>query len=157
MPPIKHDSNEDILRGQLMLFIEDSPIAFATSAGMNISTEAVDVSNKMMGDWKASLPGKKSFTLSSEALVSKKTGHMSFDTLLAKQIKGETMDFYFGSAAVSNETNVGGEFEIDTTKDGYMGTVMITSLDLKSDNGQITTCSASFEGVGALVPVAAVP
>ncbi|WP_106831165.1 phage tail protein [Parabacteroides pacaensis] len=151
---VEHDANKDIVRGQLFLFIGELPIAFASSAALEITTEEIDVSNKMMGDWSASLPGKKSFTLSSESLLTRKEGQMSFDTLLDKQIAGDTLDFVFGEATVANKSNTGGEFTLDATKKNYKGTVMITSLSLKSDNGAIASCSVSFKGVGALTPVA---
>ena len=77
-----------------------------------------------MGDWAGSLPGKKSFTLSSESLLTRKEGAMSFDTLLSKQIAGEVLDFFLGSPASADK-----------------------------DNGQIVSCSASFKGIGALAPV----
>ena len=93
----KLDSSKDIYRGELMLFIGDEPIAFASSCGLDVSTEEIDISNKMMGDWAGSLPGKKSFTLSSESLLTRKEGAMSFDTLLSKQITGEVLDFFLGS------------------------------------------------------------
>lgn len=157
MAAIKHDSSTDLVRGELFLFIGENPIAFASSCGLDVSTEEIDISNKMNGDWAAALPGKKSFTLSSESLLTRKTGAISFDTLLAKQIAGETLDFFFGAAQVANKTNVGGEFSLDTSQVNYSGKVMITSLSLKSDNGQIASCSASFKGVGALEPVAVVP
>lgn len=154
MAPIKHDSNTDLIRGELFLFIGELPIAFASSCGLDISTEELDISNKMCGDWAASLPGKKSFTISCDSLLTRKEGTMSFDTLLKKQIAGETLEFYFGAAKVTNPTNTGGEFALDTTQVSYSGTIMITSLSLKSENGQIASCSASFKGVGALTPVA---
>lgn len=154
MAPIKHDSNTDLIRGELFLFIGELPIAFASSCGLDISTEELDISNKMCGDWAASLPGKKSFTISCDSLLTRKEGTMSFDTLLKKQIAGETLDFYFGAAKVTNPTNTGGEYALDTTQVNYSGTIMITSLSLKSENGQIASCSASFKGVGALTPVA---
>lgn len=151
--PIKHDSNIDIVRGQLFLFIDELPVAFATSASLETTTEEIDVSNKMMGDWAASLPGKKSYTLSSESLLTRLEGAMSYDTLLAKQIAGETLSFGFGESLVTDKTNTGGKFALDTSKKKYIGTVMITSLSLKSDNGQIASCSASFKGIGALEPI----
>lgn len=157
MAAIKYDSNTDLVRGELFLFIGDLPIAFASSCGLDISTEELDVSNKMCGDWAASLPGKKSYTLSCDSLLTRKEGAMSFDTLLKKQIAGETLSFFFGAAKVTNPTNTGGEFALDTTQTNYSGTIMITSLSLKSENGQIASCSASFKGVGAITPVESVP
>lgn len=152
IPPIKHDANKDIVRGQLFLFLGGLPIAFASSCGLDVSVEEVDVSNKMCGSWSAALPGKKSYTLSSESLLTRLKGSMSFDTLLEKLITDETLEFFFGEATTTEESNTGGKFESDPTKKHYTGTVMITSLSLKSDNGQIASSSASFKGVGALVP-----
>lgn len=157
MAAVKHDSNTDLVRGELFLFIGENPIAFASSCGLDISTEEIDIANKMMGDWAGSIPGKKSFTLSCESLLTRLTGAVSFDTLLASQIKGDTMDFFFGAAKVTNETNVGGEYALDATQKSYKGKVMITSLSLKSETGQIASCSASFKGIGALETVEAVP
>lgn len=152
MPPIKHDSNTDIFRGQLFIFVDGNPIAYGKDASMNIATEEVDISNKMMsGGWKGSLPGDKSFSITSESLLTQVTGQVSFDTLLAKQIADETVTFSMGQAKVTEKTPTGGKFELDTTKPYYTGTVMITSLDLKSTSGDIATCSSSFTGVGALV------
>ncbi|MDR2057638.1 MAG: phage tail protein [Dysgonamonadaceae bacterium] len=153
MPPIKHDSNTDIFRGQLFIFVGENPIAYGTNATMNIATEEIDITNKMMsGGWKGSLPGQKSFSITSESLLTQKEGQYSFDTLLDKQIKDETFDFFMGEAKVTDPTSVGGKFELDRTKKYYAGTVMITSLDLTSEVNGIATCSASFTGVGALVP-----
>ena len=149
----KLDSSKDIYRGELMLFIGDEPIAFASSCGLDVSTEEIDISNKMMGDWAGSLPGKKSFTLSSESLLTRKEGAMSFDTLLSKQITGEVLDFFLGSPASADKDNFGGTFTKDTKQKNYTGKVIITSLSIKSDNGQIVSCSVSFKGIGALAPV----
>lgn len=149
----KLDSSKDIFRGELMLFIGEDPVAFGSSAGLDISTEELDISNKMMGDWAGSLAGKKSFTISSESLLTRKEGALSFDTLLEKQIAGDPLDFFFGSAKASDQDNFGGTFEKDDKQVNYTGKVIITSLSIKSDNGQIVSVSASFKGVGALTPV----
>lgn len=155
MAATKLDSSVDIYRGELMLFIGEDPIAFGSSAGLDVSTEELDISNKMMGDWAGSLAGKKSFTISSESLLTRKEGAMSFDTLLDKQIAGEPLDFFFGSAKAADKDNFGGTFNKDTAQKNYTGKVIITSLSIKSDNGQIVSVSASFKGVGALAPIEA--
>lgn len=152
-PPVKHDSDTDIFKGQLFLFVGDSPVAFGTDASMSITTDEIDVTNKMMsGGWKGSLPGQKSFSITSESLLTQKEGLLSFDTLFDKQIKGETIKFFIGEAKVSEQTSVGGKFELDKTKKHYLGVAMITSLDITSTINNISTCSASFTGIGALVP-----
>lgn len=149
----KLDSSVDIFRGELMLFVGEDPIAFGSSAGLDLSTEELDISNKMMGDWAGSLAGKKSFTISSESLLTRKQGAMSFDALLAKQIAGDPLEFFFGSAKATDQDNFGGTFEKDKAQVNYTGKVIITSLSIKSDNGQIVSVSASFKGVGAIQPV----
>lgn len=151
MAKVKHDSNTDIFRGQLFVFVAGNPIAYGKDATLNVTTEEIDVSNKMMsGGWKGSLPGKKSFTVTSESLYTNKEGQESFPSLLKRQIADETFDFVFGEAKVTNQTATGGEFELDKSKPYHTGTIMITSLDVKSTDGDIATCSASFTGVGAL-------
>ena len=152
----KLDSSVDIFSGELMLFVGEDPVAFGSSAGLDISTEELDISNKMMGNWAGSLAGKMSFTISSESLLTRKEGALSFDTLLAKQIAGDPLDIFFGSAKAADQDNFGGTFTKDTAQVNYTGKVIITSLSIKSDNGQIVSVSASFKGVGALTPVESV-
>ena len=154
MSVVKHDSNADIFRGQLFIFVEEKPIAYGKDATLNITTEEVDISNKMMsGGWKGSLPGKKSFSVTSESLLTKEADQESFPSLLKRQIQDETFTFILGEAKVTNKTATGGEFELDKTKPYYTGEMMITSLDVKSTDGDIATCSASFTGIGALEEV----
>lgn len=161
MAATKLDSSKDIYRGQLMVFVKPDgsgesdilPVAFASTATLEITTEEVDISNKMMGDWAGSLPGKKSYTISTEALITRKEGAMSYDTLLAAQIDSKVLDFFFGEAAVADQDNNGGTFTPDKTKKNYTGRIMITSQSVTSEAGQIAKLSASFKGIGALAPV----
>lgn len=153
MAGTKLDSRKDIYRGEFFVFVGDQPIAFASSAALEVTTEEIDISNKMMGDWSGSLPGKKSYMVSSESLVTRKEGAMSYDTLLAKQIAGETLSFYFGEAKATDKDNFGGTFDKDATKKSYTGEVMITNISISSEAGQIAKCSSSFKGIGGLSPV----
>lgn len=148
--PIKYDSNADVVRGSLMLFLDGQPLAFEKTSTLNISADSIDTSNKMCGDWSASVSGKKSFSISSEALVTRKEGAMSYDTLVDALANGTHLDFVFGTPKVTDQTNVGGKFEIDETKPGYKGSVWCNSLDLVSNAGELCTCSAAFTGTGAL-------
>lgn len=156
MAGTKLDSRNDIYRGDLFVFVGGQPIAFASNATLEVTTEEIDISNKMLGDWAGSLPGKKSYTVSSESLITRKEGEMSFNTLLAKQIAGETLTFAFGEAASTDRDNFGGTFTLDSEKDNYTGELMITSLSITSEAGQLAKCSASFKGIGGLKYVAGV-
>ncbi|MBF0759545.1 hypothetical protein IR148_00620 [Dysgonomonas mossii] len=155
--PVKHDANTDIVRGQLFLFLNNLPLAFAKSASMQLAVAEIDASNKMMGDWDVPFPGNKSFTLSSESLLSKAEGQLSYAAMLDMVISGEPVDFYFGEAKKTEATTTGGKYEPDLTKKHYTGKAMFTQLDLQSSNGELASCSASLKGVGALTPVEGVP
>ena len=156
--PIKHDSITDIFRGDFFVFCDDLPLAFCKDATLEMTTEEVDVSNKMCaGNWNVPLPGKKSYTVTAEALITMLEGAMSYSTLLKKQIDGETLTFAFAGAKVTDQTETGGKFEIDTTKVHYKGNVMITSQTLQSTYGEIATLSVNFTGVGAITVVEGVP
>lgn len=157
MAGVKLDSRKDIYRGELFVFADGEPIAFASTATLEVTTEEIDISNKMMGDWSGSLPGKKSYIVSSEALITRKEGAMSYDALLKKQIAGETLEFFFGEATSADKDNFGGTFAQDTTKMNYTGEVMITSMSVTSEAGQIAKCSSSFKGIGGLSQVEGKP
>ena len=163
------DSRTDIYRGQLFLFLDGLPVAFAKTATLEVTTEEVDITNKMMGDWAGSLPGRKSYTISSESLITRKklpsaeeaTGadklEMSFDRLLKAQIEGNTLEFKMGKPKTADKDNFGGTFTLDATDINYTGEVMITSLSVTSESGNIATLSASFKGIGGLSQVDAAP
>lgn len=151
--PIKFDSNKDVIRGSLFLFLNGQPLAFEKTSVLNLSADSIDTSNKMCGDWAASSPGKRSWSISSEMLITRKEGAYSYDTLLKAFSEGAYLECVFGSAKVTDKTNVGGKFEIDTTKQHYKGTVWINSLDLTSNSGELCTSSAAFTGNGALETV----
>lgn len=155
--PVKHDANTDVFRGKLFLFLNGLPLAFAKTASLQIAVAEIDGSNKMMGDWDVPFAGNGSFTMSSEALISKAQGHMSYDTMLDLIIAKNPVDFFFGEAKETERTSTGGKFEPDLTKKNYTGKALITGLDLQSSNGDLTTCTANLKGVGALIPVEGVP
>jgi len=154
MAAVKLDSSADIFKGSLMLFIEDNPLAFEKSSKLSATTDEIDVSNKMMGDWAGSLAGKRSFSITSDALTTKKTGAYSYDTLLDAWIAGTPLSFKFAPGASTDKDAFGGTFTPDATQKSYTGKAIITSLELTSESGTLATCSATFKGVGALTPVA---
>ena len=149
--PIKHESNTDIFRGQIFLFIGGKPMAFGISANLDVSTNEIDISNKMVSaGWDASLAGNKNWTLSSESLVTYTEGQLSATDLLNTQINGQTVDIIYGQALVTEETLTGGKFEPDKSKPYYEGSAFITSFGINSTNGDFAKCSVSLKGSGAL-------
>lgn len=149
--PVKHDSNEDIDEGQLFIFVSKKPMAYGISANLSVGSEEKDTSNKMVsGGWKSFKPGMKNWSLSSESLVTWKTGQLSAETLLDIQIEGGIVDIVYGKALVSEQTLTGGIFEPDLSETHYTGQAYITSFDVNSTNGDTTKCSVTLTGSGAL-------
>lgn len=154
---LEYDASTDILRGQLWLFLGDVPLAFCSSATLEISTDTIDASNKMTGNWNTAFPGKKSFTLSTSSLITQKEGAVSVKTLADAQINDTLLDFKFGQCVAEDQTAWGGSFGLDTSKPAYSGKVMVTQTSIKSEAGALATCDASFTGIGALTSIAATP
>ena len=152
---IKYDSSNDMIVGdKLMIFIETKaaegsnpaevmPIAFGTSCGIDISADTIDTSSKMSGNWKESLVGQLSYTVSCESMLSLKTGHASFVMLKKLMASRKPIPFVL---AKTEET--AGDFP--KGEEYVKGKAIITSLSLKADNGAICTSSISLQGTGAL-------
>lgn len=144
-----YDASVDTENGDLMfLYIGGLPVAFCTGCNIDLSKETIDVSSKMSGDWKETRDGKRGWTASSESLLTKKAGALSFDTLFTAFNTKTPVTLVYGKTLDSTA---------DKTMDAgwYTGTARITSLSQKSDLGANVTCSVSFEGTGALATATA--
>lgn len=153
----KYDSSKDMITGdKLMLFVqteaagkEDAPlavvlpIAFGTSCSIEISTDTIDTSSKMSGNWKEFLVGQLGYTVSSESLLSLKTGHCSFNTL--KRLMKERMPIPFVLAKTAESE---GDFPQGDSL--VKGEAIITALSMTADNGSICTSSITLQGTGEL-------
>lgn len=153
--PLKYKGDADISVDLLQLFIGGVIVAFATSSKLTITTDPLDTSSKMDGDWKAALAGKKSFSVSHDGLVTNKTGALSVHALIAKQIAGAPVEFKQGVATRTGDEATGYSYAWDDSKPGYSGNVIITQTEIISDNGSLVKCSASLQGTGGLIPNAA--
>ena len=149
----KYDSSKDMIVGdKLMLFVEVTkepstkemvPIAFGTSCGIDISADTIDTSNKMSGNWKEYLTGQLGYTVSSESMLSLKSGHMSFVTLKELMKKRTPIPFVI---AKTEET----EGDFPKGEEYVKGNAIITALSMKADNGAICTSSVTLQGTGPL-------
>lgn len=158
MADISYNSNQDLdLEGKMMLSIGGVPIAFATSAKLTLTTDMVDTTSMMSGDWKDEIPGVKSYTATSEALLTRKVGAMSADALIDAQLNDTLLDFVFGEYKRSGDETAGYTYALDTTKKSYHGKLRITSMELNGENSKLKKYSANFNGCGPLLPTAAVP
>ena len=149
----KYDSSKDMIVGdKLMLFVEVTkepstkeivPIAFGTSCGIDISADTIDTSNKMSGNWKEYLTGQLGYTVSSESMLSLKSGHMSFVTL--KELMKKRTPIPFGIAKTEEA-----EGDFPKGEEYVKGNAIITALSMKADNGAICTSSVTLQGTGPL-------
>lgn len=143
-----YKASTDLITGdKLMLFITQgetvSPIAFGTSCGVELSADTIDTSSKMSGDWKEFLVGQLGYTVSSESLLSKTTGHLSFATLKSLMAARTPIPFVMAKAiAASNDFTKGEEF--------VKGEAIITALSMTAENGSICSSSITLQGTGAL-------
>lgn len=143
--PITYDANVDTLLGdKLMIFVKGEPIAFGTSCSIDISADTIDTANKMAGAWKAALAGQMGYTITSDSLLSKKDGHMSYKKLKELMAKREPVEIAIASVKGSQETGFVKDAEFEK------GTAFITQLSLKADNGAVCTSSITLTGSGEL-------
>ena len=148
----KYDSSKDMVVGdKLMLFVEITkelqkevvPIAFGTSCGIDISADTIDTSNKMSGNWKEYLTGQLGYTVSSESMLSLKTGHLSFVTLKELMKKRTPIPFVIAKTEES-------EGDFPKGEEYVKGNAIITALSMNADNGAICTSSVTLQGTGPL-------
>lgn len=144
--PTSYNVNTDLIKGNsLLLYIGSTPLAFAKSSDLSISADAIDTSNKMSGNFKSSLQGVISWTLSSDFLYTTVVGDTNFDTLLASMLAGDAIDVVIGTYTDSATFAM--------TKGLYSGKAHISSLSLKAEDSAVASCSVSLTGSGALVKV----
>lgn len=155
MAAISYDAGKDCITGdKLMIFIDVSttetpelvPIAFATTSSLSLTADTIETSSKMSGNFKAYLTGQVGFTISCEALYTKKEGAVSYEKL--KDLMVARKPISFSMAGVTGDA-AAGTLAAATPAD-VSGKAIITSLEIKFDNGSIVSCSASMQGTGAL-------
>ena len=144
-------NNSDILRGSmLMLFVDDYPIAFATSHSISFTTNTSEVSTKDHGLYPSIIVNSQSWEVSAENLASADSINQLF-TVLEKTKAQTPVTLKF--AKPSNWKNAG---IVDNTNDLWtagdiiaQGDAYLTSLQLNAPAGDNATISATFTGIGA--------
>lgn len=137
-----------ILGTDLMLFVDNEPIAYSTSAKLSVSVNAEDVTSKDSGDWEESELTKFNWTASTDALFSVDGGSSG------------NKDMSELWTAFINKTEVAVTFAIKdgtspnwTPKSGtnaFVGTAQIVKLDVNADVNGVATYSIELKGKGKL-------
>lgn len=129
----------------LMLFIDEKSIAFATNHKLSISVETIETSSKdHTGSWVAKVPRKKSWNVTTENLYSVDGAGSNFDDLFG--MIGTEVQIVFTTSASFNESTG----HTAATTYTYSGKATITSLEANAPDGDNATFTASFEGIGEL-------
>ena len=137
--------------GDLMLFVENQSISYATSHTLSINGETTDTSNKDEGGgkWSSEEVSILSWSASSDNLVSQDGEGKNFDDLFTLMIARTPIQAVFSikSGTADNVPDGGWTPGSGLT---YYGKVVITSLELNAPNGEYATYTAQFSGVGPL-------
>lgn len=141
--------------GDLMLFLDNKTLAFATSHKLSVNVETVETTSKDNGGkWVSKAARKISWNVSSENLFIEKGDstkkQSAFGDLYDLMIAREPIDAVFSKATNAGEDEIPAEGWTADSTGKYAGKVIITSLEANASNGDNATYSVSMEGVGEL-------
>lgn len=134
----------------LMLFVDNKSIAYATNHTLEISGETQDTSNKDegAGGWSSNEVSILSWSATSDNLYSVDGEGDNFEDLFDLMIAKTPIDAVFAVKSQSTVDVPTGGWTAAAT--GYKGKVVITSLSLNAPHGEYATYTAQFQGVGSL-------
>lgn len=146
--------NSDILKGsKLMVFIGDTPIAFATSHSLSITMNTTEISTKDHGDFPSVIGQNITWELTTENLYSDDGETALWNAM--KTMQPVTVKFA-PATEYDNASAEPGIVGVDSATDWTPGTAiasgkaLVTSLSVNAPSGDNATLSATFTGVGAL-------
>lgn len=144
-------SKAKVVKGKdLMIFINGKATALATSHSLELNAQTSEAASKDDGAWSNATVTKKSWTASTEALVSEDPEVDSFDAMYDLFDAGEPVDIISGRPSnISDDGIPDGGWEAPTQK-YYKGKALITSLTRNDPNGDNSSMSVSLQGVGKL-------
>lgn len=157
-----------VIKGEnLMLFVKEGDLfgnsstalvflGMATGCTMNLTVDPFDVTSKDSGSWKASIPGMKSWDMSTDNLYSE-----HFDKLMTLAMARTTIKLYW-SPATNTESNNEVTHTPSLTVDGesykyYVGDAWINNISANAPNDDAATYTCQFTGTGALTQSNSLP
>ena len=122
----------------LLLYVDGTAIAHATSHTLNVNAEMIDATTKSSAGWKDILPGLRDWSIDCEGMV-------AYDAT-----EGWSESF----ADLGNRTQVTLRFSTEVSGDTYWtGTAYVTSMSQSAPLEDVVTYSMSFAGDGELTEV----
>ena len=146
--------NSDLVNGNdLLLYIYSGstaqPVAFGTSASLQVDGATISANNKMACRFAQNLLGNCSYTVSSDSLYTDTDAHYSFDDMLASMVAGETVKWALAKAtSASTSACTSATYAIDSTEIVAAGEAIITSLSLNAGLDEVASCSITLTGTG---------
>lgn len=146
----KYHEPKDLRKGEeLFLYYKDKPVAYTTSLNRQINIGTDDVSSKMSGEWDSKLPGKISWSISTEAMVSISKEHFSLSSV--EVIASRRLPVRISVCSVTMVVAEDGSKTFTKGAILYQGDAIITDLQDKSTSGERDTWSCTFTGTGPLL------
>jgi len=151
----------DIIKGgHLMVFVDDKPIAFATSHSLQKTLNTTSVTCKDAGDSELVLPQNKSYQIQTDNLYSL-DGYQTLNSVFENMA---TCKVSFGESTYSQNTGAHGTLVNQTNIIGVnpaannweeagfqeYGNALITSLNVTAGAGDNATFTATFQVQGGL-------
>lgn len=139
----------------LMIFVGGKATALATSHSLSITAETSEAASKDDGAWGAATVTKFSWEGSTEALVSMDEDANSFDSMYDAMMTRQPVELVSGQPSNATDDGLPAEGWTAPTTKYYKGQALITSLQRNDPNGDNSTMSVTFTGVGKLERVEA--
>ena len=143
----------NIMGEAIQVFLSGQTLACATSCSVNISADDIDVSCKDSAGFNSTIPGRISWTVTSDNLFVVADYTKLVNAMLNKTILDLT---FAGVSNISGATTPDADGHVVpsggwTSADNlYHGKVTVSSIDMTADNGAVATYSVTFNGHGAL-------
>lgn len=134
----------------LMIFVDGKATALATNHRLSITADTSEAASKDDGAWGSSTVTKMRWEGSTEALVSMDAGAESFDKMFDAMMARNTVKIVSGKPVNASDDGVPEEGWTEPTTDYYTGDALITSLERNDPNGDNSTMTVTFTGVGRL-------
>jgi len=134
--------------GEMMLFLNNLPIAFSKDAKLSIKAGIRPTSSKDSGNWTDKKAGRLDWNASTDALytdVLTAQTTTSFDELFALMVARTPIDLAFAITAGDP-----GAQTIHATKKNLAGKAIITGLDVNAPEEDNSSFSMTLEGTGEL-------
>lgn len=143
----------NIMGEQIQVFLSGQTLACATSCKVNISTDEIDTSCKDCAGFTSTIPGRVTWTVTSDNLFVIGDYTKLVDAMLNKDVLTLTFATVANFSAATEADEDGHRVPASgwtSSNDMYYGNVTVSSIDMTADNGAVATYSVTFNGHGAL-------